>query len=340
MKLVVFGPFKRLGGLLKDGKIVDLNLVYVEYLKDMGQTRPKARADVELPANLQEFIEEGDSALEAAKNALAYAQKKKGDLLINPEGVKIWAPLSSPHVKIACAGANFADHGAGVIASQQGRKVTQADIDQIMKEAKEGKHGQWGFWKLPQCVIGPDEPMIYPSRTKHLDYEVELVAIIGKKGKNIPNTEKAIDYVFAYTGLNDWSIRNDPLASHGPFDWVLQKNFDTSASLGPCIVTKDEIPDPHNLMLELWLNGELRQSGSTNLMIHKFPAWISLISQNFTLNPGDMFASGTCSGTAMDTTPRPKEGPVPTDRFVKVDDVIEFKVEHIGSMKNKVIAET
>lgn len=340
MKLVVFGPFKRLGGLLKDGKIVDLNLVYVEYLKDKGRTRPKARADVELPANLQEFIEEGDPALEAAKNALAYAQKKKGDLLINPEGVKIWAPLPSLHTKIACAGANFADHGAGAIASQQGRKVTQADIDQIMRETEEGKHVQWGFWKLTQCVIGPDEPMIYPSRTKHLDYEVELVAIIGKKGKNIPNTEKAMDYVFAYTGLNDWSIRHDSLASHGPSDWVLHKSFDTSASLGPCIVTKDEIPDPHNLMLELWLNGELRQSGSTNLMMRKFPAWISLISQNFTLNPGDMFASGTCSGTAMDTTPRPKEGPVPTDRFVKVGDVVEFKVEHIGSMKNKVIAET
>ena len=89
MKLVVFGPFKRLGGLLKDGEIVDLNLAYTEYLKDKGQTRPKAKADVELPAKLQEFLEEGDSALEAAKSALAYAQLlqsrcKTVDRLVEP----------------------------------------------------------------------------------------------------------------------------------------------------------------------------------------------------------------------------------------------------------------
>jgi 2-keto-4-pentenoate hydratase/2-oxohepta-3-ene-1,7-dioic acid hydratase in catechol pathway len=337
MKLVVFGPFKRLGGLLRDGKIVDLNLAYAEYLKDKGCAEPQAQADVELPSNLQSFIENG-SALKAAKDALAHAQKIQGALLINPEGIKIWAPLPSPCVKIACAGANFADHGAGTIAAQQGREVTKADIDEIMKEMREGKHMQWGFWKLAQCVIGPDEPMVYPSRTKHLDYEVELIAIIGKRGKNIVNTEKAMDYVFGYTGFNDWSIRDDPFISN-PANFVLFKNFDTAASLGPCIVTKDEILDPYNLELELWLNGELRQKARTNLIMRKFPAWISLVSRNFTLNPGDMIASGTCSGTAMDTTPRSKKGQVSIDRFVKVGDIIEFRIEHIGSMKNEVVAE-
>lgn len=337
MKLVVFGPFKRLGGLLPDGGIVDLNVAYANYLSGR-RARAAAQADLELPAKLDDFLEAGDSALDAAKKALSYAGRKKGNLINRPDGVKIWAPLPNLGAKICCAGANFADHGAAAIAAQQGRKVIQADIDQIMKETEQGKHTQWGFWKMGRCVIGPDEDMLYPSRTKHLDYEAEIVAIIGKKGKNIPNNETAMDYVFGYTGFNDWSIRDDvPLGS--PADWVFFKNFDTSGTLGPCIVTKDEIPDPHNVKLELWVNGELRQSAKTSLMMRKFPAWISFASRDFTIYPGDMFASGTCSGTAMDTTPRPKSGPVPTDRFVKVGDVVEMKVEHIGSFKNKVVAE-
>ncbi len=334
MKLVVFGPFKRLGGLLTDGKIVDLNLAHVAYLKDKGRTRPEARADVELPAKLQEFLEEADSALAAAKNALAYAQKKQEDLVISPEGVKIWAPLPSLQSRIICAGGNYADHSAGARAAQEGRKATQADIDQIIKETV-GKPVETGFWKVAQSVIGPDEPLIYPSRTKHLDYEVELVAIIGKKGKNIPNTEEAMDYVFGYSGLNDWSIRDDEILTA----CRMNKNFDTSASLGPCIVTKNEIPDPYNIQVQLWVNGEIRQDAKTNLMMHKFPAWISTYSRDQTLYPGDIFSSGSCKGTAIDTTVRPKEGPMPTDLFLKVGDVVEFKIESIGSMKNKVIAE-
>jgi 2-keto-4-pentenoate hydratase/2-oxohepta-3-ene-1,7-dioic acid hydratase in catechol pathway len=338
MKLVVFGPFKRLGALTGDGGIVDLNLAYTDYLREKGFNRPEKHADVELPSVLGEFITEGSPAIEAAEKALAFARKKPS-LIMSQEGVKIWAPLPGLNNKIICAGSNFADHGAGMIAALEGRAATQKDIDQIMREVQEGKHQQWGFWKLAQCVIGPDDAMIYPSRTKYLDYEVELVAIIGKKGKNIPNTDKAMDYVFGYTGFNDWSIRYE-LSANNPADFILFKNYDTSASLGPCIVTKEEIPDPYNVKLELWLNGELRQSATTRLMMRKFPAWISYISRNFTLNPGDMFASGTCSGTASDTTPKPKDGPASTERFVKPGDMIEFKVEHIGSMKNRVIAES
>jgi acylpyruvate hydrolase len=338
MKLVVFGPFKRLGAFQEDGKIIDLNLAYAEFLKDKGVVRAQAQADLEVPVSLIAFIEQGDAGLKVARRAINYAKREKGAMLVNPAGVKIWAPLPSRGTKIVCAGANFADHGAATIAAQHGRAVMQADIDQIMRETEEGKYSQWGFWKLGDFIIGPDEPMVYPSRTKHLDYEVELVAVIGKKGKNIPDNETAMEYVYGYTGFNDWSIRDDvPLNS--PADWVFFKNFDTSGNLGPCIVTKDEVPDPHNVKLELRVNGQVRQNASTNLMMRKFPAWISFASRDLTLYPGDMFASGTCSGTAMDTTPRPKDGPVPTDRFLKVGDVVELRVEYIGSMKNTVVSE-
>ncbi len=339
MKLVVFGPFKRLGALQADGKIVDLNLAYTESLKAKGVARAEAQANLEVPVSLLAFIEQGDAGLKAASKVIAYAKRKKGALITNENDVKIWAPVPSMASRIICAGSNFADHGAGAVAAQQGRKVTQADIDQIMRETEEGKHVQWGFWKFPQNIIGPDEPMVYPARAKYLDYEVELVAILGKKGKNIPNKPESMDLVYGYTAMNDWSVRQDPLAQRGPSDWVMHKNFDTSCSLGPCVVTKDEIPDPYQLLLQLWVNGELRQNGRATLMMRRFPAWMQRLSTDMTLYPGDMIASGTPSGTAMDSSPKDKDGKVAHDRFLNVGDVVELKVENIGSIKNKIVAE-
>ena len=172
LKLVVFGPFKRLGALIGDGKIVDLNLAYKAYLKNSDKFKSEARVNVELPVNLQSFIEEGDSALEASKKAIEHAEKMGGDLIIDPVGVKIWAPLPSLASRICCAGANFVDHAAGTeIAAREGRKqYTPEDVEQVYQEVREGKRPIWGFWKMARCVIGPDEEMIYPSRTTHLDY--------------------------------------------------------------------------------------------------------------------------------------------------------------------------
>lgn len=319
MKLVVFGPFKRLGGLLKDGGIVDLNLAYAEYLKDKGQIRAQAHADATLPPNLQAFLEEGDTALKAARNALTYAQKTK-ELVMRPEGIKIWAPLASWDNKIVAAGFNFAEGVASRIARTEKREVTPADFEMAYQLVKEGKHLISGFWKLPQTVIGPDEPMIYPSRTKHLHYEVELAAVIGKRGKNI-KADEGDDYIFGYSVFNDWMIRDDPPAGHP--DWVMFKNFDTSTSLGPCIVTKDEIPDVFNLKLESRLNGELAQSFSSKTMLRNFPLWIEHISRDLTLLPGDIFASGS-GGSLFPNEPM-------------VGDVVEISIEGIGSMKNPVV---
>jgi 2-keto-4-pentenoate hydratase/2-oxohepta-3-ene-1,7-dioic acid hydratase in catechol pathway len=120
---------------------------------------------------------------------------------------------------------------------------------------------------------------------------------------------------------------------------VMHKNFDTSCSLGPCLVTKDEIPDPYQLLLQLWVNGGLRQNGRATLMMRRFPAWMQRLSTDMTLYPGDMIASGTPSGTAMDSSPKNKDGTVAHDRFLNVGDVVELKVENIGSMKNKIVAE-
>ncbi len=335
MRLVVYSPH-RLGGLLDDGSIVDLNLAYTAHLAKKGVARPYTHARSELPGDLLSFIEEGESALRAAEVAFSFViegcvEGSKGEKLIfKPSEVKIHAPLPSLASRIAMAGANFYDHSADIRSMFQGRKVT---VEDIKREVKEGKAPPWGFWKFARNVISPGEPIIYPTRTERLDYEVEVAAIIGMKGKDIAEDE-AMDYVFGYTILNDVSARDQP-SERGLF---FGKNFDTSAPMGPCIVTADEIGDPHSLAMKLKINNVTRQDGSMRDMIRKFPFWIAFLSRDMTLYLGDIICGGTCSGTALDTSPRDAEGKTRPDNFLKPGDVIEAWVEKIGVLRNPVKA--
>ncbi len=335
MRLVVFNE-GRLGCQIEDGTIVDLNLAYASLLHHRGVVRPYIHAEAELPSNLQAFIEEGSEALKAAEMAVEYVKEghhegPRGErLLYAPGEVRLRAPLPSLASRIAMAGANFYDHTAGVLSMMRGVKVTPEDVRRAVER---GEMPPWGFWKFARNVIGPEEPIIYPERSGRLDYEVEVAAIIGRRGKDIPEGE-ALDYVFGYTILNDLSLRDQP-NDRGLF---LHKNFDTSAPMGPCIVTADEIKDPHNLRMGLKVNGEVRQEGSTKDMIRGFNFWISFLSRDQTLYPGDIISGGTCAGTALDTTPRGEDGYLPPDRFLKPGDVVEAWVEGIGVLRNPVVA--
>jgi len=337
LKLVVFGS-SRLGAILGKGDIVDLNLAYAAYLKKEGVGRPYAHACSSLPSCQQVFIEEGETALCAAREAIEYVEKNlekgatgpRGEKIVyKPEEAHIRAPLPSLASRIACAGANFYDHAAGA-ASMRGTTVT---VEDIKRDVEAGKHVPWGFWKFARNVAGPDEAVVYPAKTQRLDYEVEVAAIFGKAGKDIPEAE-AMDYVFGYTILNDFSLR-DVREQQGSFAWG--KNFDTSVGLGPCVVTKDEIPDPYVLGLELRVNGQLRQNGSMKDMIRRFPFCISHLTKDFTFYAGDMISGGTCAGTAMDTTPRDAEGRTSPEKFLKPGDLVEATVESIGTLRNRVI---
>ncbi len=335
MKLVLFGP-KRLGALQEDGTIVDLNLAYATLLSSRGVDSPYARADAEVPSDLLAFIEEGDSALEAAEEAITMvkggvAEGPRGErLACRCEEVKIHAPLPSLASRIAMAGANFYDHAVGAYTMIRGVKITK---EELRRQVEEGKSPPWGFWKQARNIIGPDEPIVYPDRTKRLDYEVEVTAVFGKKGKDIPEGE-AMDYVYGYTIDNDVSCRDQP----GDRGLFLAKNFDTSVPMGPCIVTADEIGDPHKLGMRLKVNGELKQDGSQEDMIRGYPFWISLLTRDMTFHPGDMICGGTCAGTALDTSPRDEEGKTEPDNFLNPGDVVEAWVEKIGYLRNPVVA--
>jgi 2-keto-4-pentenoate hydratase/2-oxohepta-3-ene-1,7-dioic acid hydratase in catechol pathway len=335
MKLVVFNS-KRLGALLEDGSVVDLNSAYSALLARRGVNRPHAHACSTVPPNILAFIEEGEAGLRAAEEAISFAREGAhedpggGRLVLKPEEVRLMAPLPSLASRIAMAGANFYDHAAKAYSMIRGVKVTEEDI---RKDVEDGRSSPWGFWKSPRNVIGPGEPIIYPGRTERLDYEVEVAAIFGRRGKDIPE-EAAMEHIYGYTIVNDVSARDQP----GDNGFFLAKNFDTSTPMGPCIVTADELGDPHGLRLRLKVNGETRQDGSQEDMIRGYPFWTSFLSRDMTFYPGDIICGGTCAGTALDTSPRDSEGRTEPDRFMKAGDVVEAWVEKIGTLRNPVTA--
>ena len=336
MKLVVYGPNKRLGSWLEDGSIIDLNHAYAALLESKGEPRACAKADAEVPSCLLSFIEEGEAGLKAATKAVSYAKKTKvaangNRLVYEDRDVKIHAPLPSSATRIAMAGANFYDHSADV-NKMFGRP---SSIEEIKKQVKEGTYNAWGFWKQACNVVDPDGYTPYPARTQRLDYEVEVGAIIGKKGKDIKE-EDGEGYIYGFTIVNDLSIR-DGGRTGGPDGFFFAKNFDCCAPMGPCIVTKDEIGDVYKLKLKQTINGKVRQNGSMESMIRKYPWWIAWISRDMYLYPGDIVCGGTCSGTALDTSPV-VDGKTKPDNFLKAGDVLEAEVPGIGKLRTTIVA--
>lgn len=182
------------------------------------------------------------------------------------------------------------------------------------------------FYKgMPDTVIGPNEEIPWPAYTARLDHELELAAIIGKQGKNIPKGT-ALNYIFGYTIWNDVSAR-DVQARELPINMGpgKAKDWDGSNVLGPCIVTADEI-DPGNLRMLVRVNGELWGEDTSAHMYHTFADMIAYASQAQTLYPGEVFGSGTATGGSG----------LELDRFLHEGDVIELEIEGIGVLRNRI----
>ncbi len=223
---------------------------------------------------------------------------------IKLEDVKLLAPYYDPQ-KVICIGKNYLAH------------CQEANTDAPKKPVV--------FSKYTTAIIGPEDQIIHPEETEQLDFEGELAVIIGKEGKRI-SKEEAYDYVFGYSIMNDISAR-DLQFSEG--QWVRAKSLDTFGPFGPCIVTKDEIPDPQNLSIKTTLNGELMQDGNTNLMIFKIPELIEFVSRNITLVPGDIISTGTPSGVGHFKNP---------PKYLVLGSVVEVEIEKIGRLRNQVTA--
>jgi len=271
------------------------------------------------------FIRSGERAIAAAQAILVNAPKQA---LLAAKDVVLTAPMRPS--TILCSGSNYKDHNA---------EKANTPIS--------GKEPEF-FVKTADCVVGPDEPIVFdPLLSKKFDCEVELAIVIGKPGRHIP-VERALDHVFGYTIVNDVTAR-DRQVRRTPegmtwYELGSGKAFDSSAPLGPCIVTADEIGDPQKLVVRSRVNGELRQSSSTANMIWTCAELIHFFSRNFTLKPGMVIITGTPAGTAWSADRElggkgvTQPGLVPATRYCLPGDVVECEIEKIGVLRNTVAA--
>jgi 2-keto-4-pentenoate hydratase/2-oxohepta-3-ene-1,7-dioic acid hydratase in catechol pathway len=309
VKIVVYGPQERVGALVGD-QVIDLN-----------------KADSSLPAGLEAFIIAGKPALEAAQRAIDKIGSLPAGTVLKASEAKLRAPW--PHRRIACAGGNYAAHSFGMQTNRGAKDLTVEKVAAQIREA-----GHWGFWKIPHDVAGPGSEVPYPNRAKYLDYEGELAIVIGKTGKHIKPGDLA-EYVWGVTLLNDWSDRQAGGGPSRPVSFNLQKNFDYSTSLGPCIVVGEL--DPLNIEVETKVNGAPRQKYNTKDMVYSFGELLEYLSEDLTFVPGDIVSGGTGAGTAQDSTKPNPDGTRPTDLFLKKGDVVEVSSAKIGSLTNKIV---
>jgi acylpyruvate hydrolase len=255
-------------------------------------------ADAALPSDVLGLIRGGPAVLDRVQSAMAGASAKP------LAEVTLLAPIPRPP-KIVCIGVNYADH-----AAEAGRALPR-----------------WPsvFLKAPSCIIGPGDPIVRPPTTEKLDYEVELAVVIGKQAKAVPRDD-VLAYVAGYTIMNDVSARDLQLGKDGGI--ILGKNFDTSAPLGPCLTLVDELPDPSNLSIRTWINGELRQDGHTHNLIFGVPAIIEFLTQQLTLEPGDVIATGTPAGVGLGMNPQV---------WLQPGDTIRMEIEKIGVLEHPII---
>lgn len=221
-------------------------------------------------------------------------------LPIVPEGVRLGAPVSGIG-KFICVGLNFRDH-----ALESGMAIPDQPIL---------------FMKATSAVCGPNDPVLMPQGAEKVDWEVELGVVIGEVTRNRPE-DHAMDAVAGYCLIHDVSERAFQLEHGG--QWVKGKSYDHFGPIGPWLVTRDEMPDPHALGMRLTVNDQVMQDGSTAEMIFQVPQLVSIISRYMTLHPGDVISTGTPAGVGLGMKPA---------RFLNEGDVIELSIDGLGQQR-------
>ncbi|WP_149114709.1 fumarylacetoacetate hydrolase family protein [Limnoglobus roseus] len=248
------------------------------------------------------------AASPAVRQAVADTANNPKAVKYAANAVKLLPPVPKPS-KIVCVGLNYRDH-----AIEGGKAIPTEPVL---------------FAKYPNTLVAHGEPIVLPKVAEKVDYEAELVIVIGKTAKHVPNDASAFQYVGGYTcghdvSARDWQFRGEEK------QWTIGKTFDTFAPTGPWIVTADEKLDPHNLQIQLRLNGSTMQNSSTKEFIFGVPTMLAFITQVITLQPGDLIFTGTPPGVGISRKP-----PV----LLKAGDICEVEIEGIGTLKNPVVAE-
>lgn len=270
-----------------------------DFFIDLHGTAPS------LPASLRQILEIEPAERFAAIDA---ASKKKDAVRYEASKVKFLPPVTDPR-KIVCVGLNYKDH-----AAESGMPIPKEPVL---------------FSKFPTALIGQGDNIVVPKVSSKVDYEAELVIVIGKRGRHLSEAD-ALKCIAGYTVGHDVSARDWQLEKDGK-QWMAGKTFDTFAPCGPVIVTTDDMPDPHICPIRLRLNGKTMQNSNTNQLIFRVEQIVSYISQVFTVEPGDLIFTGTPPGVGAAHKPNPM--------WLKPGDVCEVEIEGIGVLRNPVVGE-
>jgi 2-keto-4-pentenoate hydratase/2-oxohepta-3-ene-1,7-dioic acid hydratase in catechol pathway len=338
MKLALFeintvlGRVLRLGAALdKTGDetnncLLDLNAAYTQFLLETEQ-RPQATrwADFLFPADMRAFLELGQPAMAAAQETINWFTSYKVDdlaclgingarLVYRANEVTLKAPIQNPRT--------LRDFLTFETHVQNGFKRRNEPIPEAWYKMPVYYKGN------PSTLFGPDEDFPWPSFSRLLDYELELACVIGREGKNIPESD-ALDYVAGFTIMNDFSARDvqkgEMACRLGP---AKAKDFGTA--IGPWLVTLDEVGDLRNLRMQARINGEIWSDGNSGTSQWTFAQMIAHTSREETLYPGDILASGTVGfGCGLEL-----------DRWLKAGDVVELEIDNLGVLRNRVLPPT
>jgi 2,4-diketo-3-deoxy-L-fuconate hydrolase len=257
------------------------------------------------------YIEDGEIQPLGGESLLEYIlhgrspDRQPGGETVALEEASLHPPIARPE-KIVAIGLNYEDH-----AAETGAEIPDKPVV---------------FTKYPNTIIGPGAPIRIPPITEQVDYEAELAVVIGRRAKNVSESE-ALDYVFGYTNANDVSARDLQFSEGG--QWTRSKSIDTFLPLGPYVATRDEVPDPQNLFIRAILNGETVQDGTTSRMIFSVAELVSFLSQGMTLEPGDVIITGTPPGVGMARDPQ---------LWMKPGDEVSIEIEGLGTLTNPVEA--
>jgi len=288
-----------------------LGVIQNQYIIDVE--RFSHRVNLELPSTMLEFIDLGLKAIESLNGALENNNQTKNistEIFVPAMSAKILAPIPRPRKNIFGIGLNYTEHIAESARSlDTSEKLPKKPII---------------FSKLPTAVIGDGDPILHDKEiTQQLDWETELAVIIGAHAENIEK-DKALDYVFGYSVINDISARDCRRGGQ----WIVSKGQKSYAPMGPCIVTADEIKNPQNLNLTCHVNGIEKQNSNTKFMLFNINDLVHDLSRGLTLEPGDIIATGTPSGVGAGRDPQ---------EFLWPGDIVEVSVENIGKIRNPVI---
>jgi 2-keto-4-pentenoate hydratase/2-oxohepta-3-ene-1,7-dioic acid hydratase in catechol pathway len=267
-------------------------------------------------ASVQNILDDWHNAHSRLEAAIRQPQKSA----VIPGAATFLAPVPEPAV-VYCAGANYRDH-----AQEMAKLAGKPPVDPRADGAR-----PWFFLKSPRAVVGPNATLSVSRYGNQIDWEAELVAVIGRKARNV-SVETALSYVAGYTCGNDISARDHVFRSEmppgSPFwaDWTRHKSFDDACPLGPWIVPASYVSAPERLAIRLWVNDELKQDSNTEQMIFSIAEQIADLSGSITLHPGDLIMTGTPAGVG-----------VSRGQFLQPGDVIRVEIAEIGTLQNRII---